>query len=364
MATASLYKSITLEETTQLIAAIGQEITVIVEGEMGIGKSAILWSLAKMFPKHTPYYVEMTTKDIGDLMVPKIYTLEDGLEVCRFITNEELGMHLENHLAVVMLDEIGKIKGAMQNACLRWLYERKLGTRTMHKDSILFATTNMANEGLGDTMPAHMRNRVTIVRAAKPTAMQWITDYAVPHSVDPVVIGLVKEHPQLMASWEEFERPDQNVYINDPRTPRTSVVTPRSLVRASDIYKRTKHLQNDAVLAHALAGTIGEPAMQLLLTLIKLDVQLPTWEEIITSPEETHVPTNAAASCMLVMKAIQRLEPENVATWMMYMDRMSKESQGLFAQSLLSPKCPKRQWACQNSSVAKWALSNHYLFTS
>jgi predicted AAA+ superfamily ATPase len=72
-----LYKSLTLNQSAELIGAIGDVDTVIATGEMGIGKSSMLKILAKKMPDHFPCYVDMTTKDVGDFLVPKIRSLND-----------------------------------------------------------------------------------------------------------------------------------------------------------------------------------------------------------------------------------------------------------------------------------------------
>jgi len=110
-----MYNSITLKQCADLIAAVGDQQTVLVQGEMGIGKSAIL----KMLQNSTAYpqfkgayfcYVDITTKDVGDFLVPKIKDI-DGNEVCAFIPNEEFGFHFKGRKVVMMLDEIGKARG-------------------------------------------------------------------------------------------------------------------------------------------------------------------------------------------------------------------------------------------------------------
>lgn len=362
MAKASLFKTITLAQTAELIANIGQVSTVMAQGEMGIGKSYLIKDLAKRFPNHLACYVDITTKDVGDFVIPKIRNI-DGVDVCSFIPNEEFGFHFKDQPVIIMLDELGKAKGGVMNACLRLMYERCLGTYRLHPESIVFATTNLSTEGLGDSLPAHARNRMTMVKIAKPTAEEWINDYAIPNNVDPVIISTVSEHPQMLASWEEYVKPEQNYFIHDPRTPRTAFVTHRALVTASHIYKRIKHLKDDGLLVHALAGAIGEAAAQHVLTMINMDIKLPSWGDILKAPEDTPVPDNAAASCLLIMKAVQLVEPDTVGDWMTYMKRMSKESQGLFARSIVSAKCPKASWITTNGTFAKWVSSNHYLFS-
>jgi hypothetical protein len=165
----------------------------------------------------------------------------------------------------------------------------------------------------------------------------------------------------MFASFEDYEKPEQNTYINDPRTVRQSFVTPRSMERASYVYERTRILGDD-VMCHALSGTVGEKAMHNILTMDKMDSQLTPWDELIKSPETAIVPTSAAASCMLVTKAVQRIENGNVIAWMKFMKRLPKEAQGLFARSVMSDKCPKRDVAARNTEFAVWAADNNFLF--
>ena len=360
-----MYNAITLKQSADLIAAVGAQQTVLVQGEMGIGKSAIL----KMLKSPTVYpqfkdaffcYVDITTKDVGDFIVPKIKDI-DGNEVCSFIPNEEFGFHLRGRKVVMMLDEIGKARGGVLNASLRLMNERALGTYQLTEGSVVFGTTNLAIEGVGDNIPPHARNRITVVRTAKPNAQTWIEEFAIPHGINPVIIGTVAEFPEMFATFEDYEKPEQNTYINDPRTVRSSFVTPRSMERAAYVYEQTRIL-GDAVMCHALAGTVGEKAMHNILTMDKLDSQLTPWDDLIQSPETATVPTSAAATCMLVAKAVHRIDKDNIIAWMKFLNRIPKEAQGLFARSVMSAKCPKRDVAARNTEFALWAAANNFMF--
>jgi hypothetical protein len=102
-----LYKSLSLQQTANLILAVGDTTTVLAQGEMGIGKSSMLKILQdRLNTTHHFCYGDMTTKDVGDFLVPKIRSL-NGTEVCSFIPNEEFGFHHDKPI-VLMLDEIGK----------------------------------------------------------------------------------------------------------------------------------------------------------------------------------------------------------------------------------------------------------------
>ena len=66
----AMYKSLSLQQTADLIAAVGDKQTILAQGEMGIGKSSILKMLKTMpqFKDHFFCYVDITTKDVGDFL--------------------------------------------------------------------------------------------------------------------------------------------------------------------------------------------------------------------------------------------------------------------------------------------------------
>jgi hypothetical protein len=355
-----MYKSLSLQQTADLIAAVGDKQTILAQGEMGIGKSSILKMLKTMpqFKDHFFCYVDITTKDVGDFLVPKIRTI-DGIEVCSFIPNEEFGIHFKNKKVVLMLDELGKAKGGVLNACLRLMQERALGTYTF--EGVVFATTNLSVEGVGDVVPPHARNRVTQVRVRKPNAPE-LMEHAINNNWNPIIVATINEFPEMLASFEDYEKPEQNHYINDPRTVRSAFVTPRALDKSGYILDKTMILGED-IMCHALAGTVGEPAMHNILTMVKLDTQLVSWDDLIKSPTTVNVPNNGAASCMLVAKAVQRIEKATMNAFMEFLPRLSKEAQGLFARTVMTDNCPKRDVAATNTKFATWAASNNYLFS-
>ena len=101
---------------------------------MGNGKSSMLTTLAEQLPTHRPIYFDGTTKDLGDIMIPSMQSIEtDGC--VRMIPHEELGLHIEGPI-ILMLDEYGKANPAVKNAMLRLMLERKVGSYSLHPDSI------------------------------------------------------------------------------------------------------------------------------------------------------------------------------------------------------------------------------------
>lgn len=351
------YSDISLDDCVDLIASVGDKVTVFAEGHIGTGKSSMLKMLGKRFPDHHLCYMDCTTLDVGDLSVPKVKTI-DGIEVTAFVPNESLGFHQAKPV-ILMFDEITKAMSAVKKAVLRIMLERAQGVNVLPEGSIVFATGNLALEGVQDSLEAHARNRVCRVKVRKPTAMEWVERYALLNNIDPVVIGTVIEFPSMFESFENVEDPSNNLYIHHPKSPRAAFVTPRTLEKSSDVIKATRSLPDD-VRIHALCGLIGEAAAMDMMTMVKLDADLPTWERIMSDPSNAPIPKSGVASCMIVAKAAMRIDKECFGKWMEYLDRMPKEAQALFARTIM--RGDKKGLAATFGPFTDWARQNMYLF--
>jgi hypothetical protein len=348
------YGSLTLAQASDLVAAVGDKVTCLFSGEMGIGKSAMLGMLKQRFPEHHPVYLDAPLLDVGDIMMPKV-----GTESVSFLPNEYLGFHLTQPV-LLMIDELGKCSKAVMNTLLRIIHERKLGKYALPEGSIVFATTNLAIEGLGDNIPAHARSRMCQAKIRKYTGMEWVEVYGINAGIHPTILGTAIEFPQMFESFENVEDPNTNHYINHPKSPRTAFVTHRGMEKASDVLKATENLPDD-VRIHALMGVVGEAAAMDILTLVKLNDTLPSWEAVIKNPEDTKIPKGAAACCMMVSKAVQRVERESFDAWMTYVERLPKEVQALFARSVM--RSAKVSVATTHKGFSAWAAKNSFLFS-
>jgi len=281
----------------------------------------------------------------------------------KFVPNEELGVHLGKPI-ILMVDEYGKANPAVKNALLRLMLERKIGGYTLHEDSIVFATTNLGAEGVGDLLPPHALNRITVVNVRKSDNMEYI-EWGIANGVDPIVLGFAKENPQLFQSFEEVSDPKDNPDIYHPKEKRAAFVTNRSLTAASDWVKLRDELDNHTLTA-ALGGTIGMHAAGNLMAFIALHNQLPKLDDIKSSPETAKVPDGAAAICMLVYRALAVIDRSWVDAWMTYLVRLSKEAQGMFANGVRADKYDKtkKSIVMTNKKFTEWALANNYMFAA
>ena len=352
--------ALNLEQSAQLIEAIGHMRTVLMQGDIGTGKSSTLGELSARLPKHHAVYFDCTTKDLGDMMIPSLQSIEaDGC--VRMIPNEELGVHLKQPV-ILMIDEFGKANPSVKNAMLRLMLERKIGSYSLHPDSIVFATTNKGSEGVGDMLPPHARNRMTVIQVRKTDHMDWI-EWGINNGIDATLLGWVKDNPQLMASFEDVKDPDENPYIFHPQQQRAAFVTPRSLHAASDILKQREAF-DDQTLTAALMGTIGDRGAMDLMSFVKLADQLPSLQSVKDDPKNAKVPDSAAAICMVVYRTLAALEKDWLNAWMDYLPRLDTEAQALFANGVRAPKYSKQAMVMQNKKFTEWAMKNSHLYSA
>ena len=362
MSNAQTMYALSLDQIAQAIKVGGHQRTILVQGHMGTGKSSLLTMLSNDLPTHTPCYFDCTTKDLGDITIPKLAMLEgEGSDYVTYATNEELGAHIKSPITL-MVDEIGKANPAVKTALLRLILERKIGSYTLHPDSIIFATTNLGAEGVGDLMPPHARNRMTVLTARKPDNIEWI-EWGINNGIDHIILGWCKDNPQLFASFEDVKDPEENPYIYHPRDQRAAFVTPRSLEAASDWLKNRVNF-DDQTLTSLLMGTIGDRGAMDLMAFVKLSTQLPSLESIKQDPLNATVPSSAAAVCMVVYRTLASLDKTWVDSWMDYLVRLDKEAQGMFANGVRSPKYSKQSLVMTNKKFTEWAMANNYMFAA
>jgi len=349
-----------LDNCVNSISLLGNKLTFILEGDIGNGKSATLKTLGEKHQKHRTFYCDATTKDVGDLMLPKFVELDRDGQFVRFVANEELGLHIDGPV-IIMVDEFGKANKSVQNALLCLMYERKMGGYELHPESIVYGTTNLGAEGVGDLLPPHARNRFCIITVKKWENIQWM-EWAINNDIDPQIILFAKEHPELFHSFTDYENPDDNEYIYHPKVQRRAFVTPRSLENASHILKVRDQLGPDVTVAN-LIGCIGERAATDLKAQFSLSDQLVSLDEIKDNPKTAKVPTSAAAVCLLMYRTLSNIDRSWMDAWMDYMDRLPAEAHGMFVNGVYADKFDKKrqQAVVTNKKFTDFTMANNYL---
>ena len=351
------------DQVVELIMAIGKTNWVHVQGLKGVGKTTLLQMLAKLLPTHEPRYVDTTMLEAGDLAIPRFKDAEEGDSVS-FVANESLGLHLNKPL-IILLDELPKASPTVKTPCMRLGLERMFAQYKLHEDSIVISTGNLGVEKLGDLLPAHALNRMTVVELRSPTGQEWLENYAVPNNLEPIVSGWVYENKnKVFQDFRDVEDPENNTFIDHPRaTDRVACTTPRSVTKAAFIVQNRANM-DDQTLTAALIGTIGYSAATALMTFIRLADQLPTLDSIKQSPDSAMIPTAGPARCMVITRMLSDIDSKCVDAYVTYLNRLDQDEKGLFAHAVRNPKNPNRSMISKNANWTKFCAENGWMFAA
>lgn len=346
--------AITLKEAVSIIFHHGAKGTVMLEGEPGIGKSMILKALAKMLPGYVPAYIDVADLSLGDLAVPWFREV-NGMQVMSLAPNERFQLHTGAPL-ILMLDEFTKGQDEVKNMLLPVILERRLGQIPLPEGSLVFLTGNLSTDGVGDKMKAHVRNRISCVRVRKPTAKEWIADYAIKRKLNPTLIAWCSDHEHAFASYLDGDK--NNPYIFNPKNAgQTAFVSPRSLERVSEVLDVRDRL-GVATAQVVISGYCGDAFARDLSTYVDIADKLPTRESVRTNPLGTRVPDETAPKLILTYTLITEVDKKTIRPYSQYVNRMDRELQALFytmvAEKDMSiiPECKEAlDWATKNAWI-------------
>jgi len=296
MAALTLKLKLNHNQIAPAIVTYGQDVSTIVLGEPGIGKTAILKMLAKMLPTHTPVYLDCPWQDVGDLGMNVPFRDEGQL---RWIIKDiftRTGKPL-----ILMLDELFKSQPHMKPILTTVLLERRIGDWRMPDGSLLFATSNNVSDGVGDRVQGHEGNRVSFIQLRKPPADQWC-NWGRNHGIHPAILTWAEFNPTAFASYLDGKSAENNPFIFNPRTNPVIYVSPRSLEKASHILKGADIVGDDTTLAY-LHGTVGEMAAESIFTMHRMDKEIPKVKDAIRDPQKTLVPTSPASQYLFMNNA-------------------------------------------------------------
>ena len=333
-------------QAATLIRTIGADNTILLRGQPGIGKSDIFKSLRSQLPDHHFCYIDVANLDLGDLGMPVI---DRENMATNYAPNVRFGVGKDQHKPVVlMLDELGKASRPVMNMLLPVILEHRLGDVSLREGSIVFGTTNLDTDGVGDNIPAHAFNRMTVATLGNPTSEEWL-QWATNNAVPPEIMAFAHQTPEVFDCYADLDPKTKNPYIFNPLTGNTKAFcSPRSLVKAGNIIKQ-RNILGDATLP-ALAGTIGESAARQMDALINLADQLPSFSAIVANPEKTKVPTSAGALFLMAFMLVGKVKDDTLDAVMTYAERMSAvsfEAHALFIMTLAT-NSSKVGMACKN----------------
>lgn len=320
--------SLSLKQAATLIAMSGQHVSYNLKGEPGIGKSSVLKLLAEMLgDKYDYIYVDSPLIDLPDFAMPYVEN-----RTTHYAPSAMWRFHSPKP-KVIMLDEVSKAPAVVKPMFTRLTLEHTIGEFALPEGSIVFLTGNLASDGVGDTMQAHINNRITTVQIGKPTAEEWI-EWAINHNVNENVLAAVHAMPECLASYVDepvnIKADERNLYIFNPKTNSGAFVSPRSLFKAGFICDKLEQFGRDLTL-EALKGTVGAPFAEQMMAYLDVMQDLPTYDQIEKNPEKCPIP-RGAGQLLLIFGSIGKVNKKNAEAYTRYFFRFDTDLRMLWAR--------------------------------
>lgn len=344
---------VSLDDVPNLIMTVGHEITVVLKGEPGIGKSSVLRELEVRYGDAYDYiYADCPVMDLSDIVMR--------------IPNHDTKA-LESYVSslfkldspkpkIIMLDEFMKTNKLLQTLFTRLMLERTIGDRALPAGSIVFATSNHSSDGVGDAMLAHAGNRVMIVNVDKPRHVKWNL-WASNKGISRSIRAWVAMNPKCLASYLDGGQDDNEFIFNPSRRGVLSFVTPRSLAKVDVVVKNYEKLGR-AVTKAALAGTCGSAFANSFEAFLTLEKELVSVKTILNDPENVQMPEKAAALFLTMFNAVDTIETQDdLSAFMTFVNRIrSDEVQECFFTMALQGRISKL--ASRNEQIKAWGMKN------
>jgi hypothetical protein len=363
---------VSLKDAARSISLLGDSVSFILEGEPGIGKSSVLKLLAEMHDDKWRKPGDFYATDAYEYVYLDCPTLGEG-SLAMDIPDRDTKM-LEVYTAsrlklssgkpvIIMLDEYLKVPKLLKVLFTRLILERAIGDETLPSNSKVFGTSNLSSDSVNDTIEAHVGNRITRVKVAKPTAKQWNL-WATDNGISALVRAWVDMNPKCMASYLEDGESDNPYIFNPRRAGAVSFVTPRSLDKANSILNK-KSMLGEKLTRALLCGTVGTAAGESMMTFAEMEKDIILYADIVKSPESAPVPRNTGALLMTLFHIVDKIDTQDdLASIMSWVDRIPhQEIQGVFFSLLVQSKRTARL-ALTNSGVSKWAQNNFELLSN
>lgn len=355
--TMSHIDALSARSIARLIARKGHRITYRVKGEPGIGKSSLLTMLQDMLGDGYEYvYIDAPTLNDGDLGMWMPERDARGMEFYVSGLVPRTGKPV-----VLMIDEIGKVDKFLRKMFARLMLNRVVGTYELPEGSIVFSTSNLATDGVGDTLLAHEQGRIIDVEMAKPTNREWVI-WGASNGISATTLAWATMQPGAFDSYRTLtaEQLRDNGMIYNPSRPG-AYLCPRTLAMADIVLEDRADFSRDEITV-SLTGAVGRSAAESLMSFAMMEKDIVTPDVIMRDPETAPLPTGAGALLQSLFLAVPEVKTQTDLTAVVrYIERISNEAFKSVILSLLVEDHRTAGMAMQNAVIKAWYRDNHQI---
>ena len=304
-----------------------------IQGSPGIGKSAIIKSIAKEYRLKLIDH-RLSTSAPEDLTgLPEFRTSEDGVRKASFapfdifpVEGDKIPENYDGWL--VFLDELNAAPKSVQAAAYKLILDRYVGQNKVHQNVVMVAAGNLATDrAITNALSTAMQSRLVHIEMELNRA-HFMEDVVLSQKWDSRIHAFLSYRPGAIYDF----RPDHN-----EKTfccPRTWEFMNR-LIQGKQFTLDEKGYFSMQEKAPLYQGTITSGTALEFITFCKVFKELPSFTEIIRAPETTPISTDRATQFAVISYVIENAKDDNLEKVMIYIGRFSVEFRTMFYRALL-----------------------------
>ena len=215
---------------------------------------------------------------------------------------------------ILFLDEFPQATHEVQKAVAPLILERRIGDYQLPDNWSVMLAGNGLDDGAGaNSLLSHIVNRVSIVEVKAPDPVVWAS-WAVKAGLPPEIAAFSQLRPDVVFESEI------------PAAADTPYCTPRSIHAVGDLansFPGGIRSMVDSKLGMAMMqGAIGTGATAELSALIRTAINLPSYEQVVSKPDDTMIPDKADMQYAMIMLLACRAKVEDSSPVLKYLTRM------------------------------------------
>jgi hypothetical protein len=261
------------------------------------------------------------------------------------------GRHINTYQrGIVFLDEFGQADGDTKKSAAPLLLSGKCGPHQLHKGISVIAASNGKEDRSGVTKDFDFVINRTCELNIQSELPSWL-DWAAVNNVSHIAMSFASQNPQIV--FHTSVPKEQGPWT----TPRSLVVADRVLQAAAKA--NGDKMPDDATTVEQIQGIMGAGCAQ-FFAFIKLDREMPKYEEIVANPSKVKVPNKADAQMLVCYQLAHAIQFKDAAAVCEYMERLPKE----FSVTFATTACRRQPQLVTTPAFGKWVKENSSLMAA
>lgn len=252
---------------------------------------------------------------------------------------------------IIIVDEADKMDADVKKVIGEAALSRRLGPHTLAGNWVVWMAGNRAEDRSGSTKELdHLINRRMEIDVTDD--LQSWNEWAATKGVTPITMAFANQNPHIV--WTDKVPEKQGPWC-----------TPRSLVSADEYLQvvaqgNKGQFPDDPITMEEVTGMIGAGAVSQLFAFVRLDREMPKFENIIKEPLGVKVPEKPDAQMLVCYNLAHRVDEKTIEPVIKYVDRMPKEFAVTFAQTA----CRRDYSLLRSAAMNSWAQKNASLMAA